>query len=149
MPELSLDEIRERIGAGVAGRTLEDVGVTNRAQFRVRQFLRELAGDQAKLLNFVYFHTEPMEDAVPQSVLDFSSCRSDVYQQLKPVVMRPLPPEEIKKFRAKLFNRRRTRTTRRTIQWEGPYDEVYAQAMRYLDEDEDKEAAGKKGVLKL
>lgn len=138
-----------QIGADVAKRTFEAIGLVNRAASRLRQFLRDFASDQSKLLNFVYFHTEPMEDARPEERLDFSACRQDLFAETRPVQLKALPAEAVKAYKTKLEERRKQRQKVEAIRWEGPYDDLYIQSMQWLDEELDASAVGKAGTLHL
>lgn len=133
---------------GVERRTLEAVGLIKRAATNLRLQLREFATNLPRLLNFVYFQTEPMEEVRPEEVLDFSLCRRDLFSETKPVELRKLPADAIRAYREKLADRRATKARRQAFLWEGPFDEVYAQGMAYLD-DELEDASGKGGTLTL
>lgn len=115
--------------------TLEAVGVTKRAAMRAREYFQEYASDQSKLLNFVYFETEPMEAAEPEQVLDFSLCRADKWQDVKPLKATPIPSGALKTFRERLAARHAAEDARRTspIVWHGQYDAMYHDAMARLD----------------
>jgi hypothetical protein len=133
--------------------TLESLGLAKGVVSRVRQYLQEYAQDQAKLLNFVYFRTEPMESAQPEAVLDFSVCRSDTWQEIKPIKAAPIPPAALKAFRERVAARRAAEDARKRppIVWQGQFDDTYFSAMALLDADEGVpvDAAGKSGILML
>jgi len=123
------------LAESVTRRTLESVGLTVRAAARVRQYLQEYARDQSKLLNFVYFQTEPMADAAPEALLDFSSCRADKWQDIKPLKANPIPAGALKAYRERIAARHAAEEARAAnpIVWEGQYDDVYQRAMEMLD----------------
>lgn len=142
------------LSESVARTTLEAIGVAKRAAMLVRQYLQTYALDQSKLLNFVYYHTEPMESAQPESLLDFSVCRADAWQDVKPMQSKPLPAAAVKAFRERLAARHKLEDERNRarppIVWEGTYDDTYHQAMAMLDADEGGPVSvGAAGVLVL
>jgi len=136
------------LAEGAERRTFEAVGLIKRAAANLRPQLREFASNLPRLLNFVYFQTEPMEEARPEEVLDFGLCRRDHFSETKPIQLRRLSNDAIQAYRARLAERRTARAKRPSLQWEGPFDEVYAQGMAYLD-DQLENASGKGGTLAL
>lgn len=137
----------------VARTSFEAIGLAKLAAIRVRQFLQDYARDQSKLLNFVYFKTEPMEHAQPEAILDFSVCRADTRQEIKPMQAKPIPPHALKAYRERVAARRAAEDAQRRVPivWEGPYDDTYHSAMTMLDADDGQyvDPTGKTGVLVL
>lgn len=123
------------LGKSVARRSLESIGLPAHGAARVRQYLQEFARDQSKLLNFVYFKTEPMEAATPGALLDFTDCRADKWQDVKPLKAQPIPPAALQAYKDRLAERRADEAAKRRqpIVWEGPFDDVYQRAMALLD----------------
>lgn len=134
---------------GISRRSLESIGLTRRAFSRVQQYLRDYSTDLPKLLNFVYFDTEPMEEAVPDELLDFSTCRQDLFNDVKPIALKLIPKTAIEAFQNKLAVSRAKKLAQPVIQWGGVYDEVYEQAMQYLDEKGNSNAVAGSGILTL
>jgi hypothetical protein len=136
----------------VTRKTLEAIGVTKRAAGMVKQWLQSYARDQSKLLNFVYYDTEPMAEAQPQDLLDFSVCRADNWKDIKPIAAKPLPAAAVKAYRERLAarNLREAAQKRPPIVWEGAFDEAYHRAMAILDSDDGGAMTiGNSGVLVL
>lgn len=132
---------------GVARRSLASIGLANRAITRVQQYLRKYSGDLNKLLNFVYYETEPMEEAPPNGALDFTLCRSDTFQETKPIPLNQLLKSSIEAYRVRLTELQAARLERPRVKWEGVYDEVYEQAMRWLDDEDRENGVGNSGIL--
>jgi len=55
------------------GPALSEVGLSAGKAGRLEQWVRKFSGDLPKLLDFVYFHTEPMRDTTPGRTLSFDS----------------------------------------------------------------------------
>lgn len=126
------------LAESITRRTLESIGLSVRAAGRVRQYLQDYARDQSKLLNFVYFQTEPMDDATPEAMLDFSSCRADRWQDIKPLKTNPIQSDALKAHRERIATRHAAEDAKMTtpIIWQGQYDDVYFRAMDMLDATE-------------
>lgn len=67
-------------------------------------------------------------------MIDFSACRQDLFNDVKPIALKPIPKTAIEAFQNKLAVSRAKKLAQPVIQWGGVYDEVYEQAMQYLDE---------------
>lgn len=116
--------------------SLEALGVSQAVRLRITQALRDFKGNLNALLNFVYFHTEPMQEAQPEDYLDFSACLKDVYAELKPVQMRVLPNEKVVAFRKRIAELRQGKKPKSEIKWVGAFDDVYYGGLRELDGEE-------------
>jgi len=126
------------LAESITRRTLQAIGLSARAASSVRQLLQQFGRDQSKLLNFVYYKTEPMEDAAPGVVLDFTTCRADKWQDVKPMVAKPIPSDALKAYRERVAARQAAEDAkaRKPIVWEGAYDDVYDSAMALLDDSD-------------
>lgn len=93
-----------------------------------------------------------MEAAEPEALLDFTVCRADKWQDVKPLKPKPIPPAALQAYKDRLAERRAAEAAkaRAPIVWEGPFDDVYQRAMALLDGDGlgDK-IDGKAGLLTL
>jgi hypothetical protein len=124
------------LAASITRRTLQSVGLSARAATNVRQLLQQFGRDQAKLLNFVYYQTEPMENAAPGDLLEFTACRADKWQDIKPIAAKPIPSDALKAYRARVAARQAAEDAkaRDPIVWQGMYDDVYDSAMALLND---------------
>lgn len=124
------------LAASVTRRALQSIGLSTRAATNVRLLLQQFGRDQSKLLNFVYFQTEPMENAEPGAVLEFATCRADKWQDIKPMASKPIPSNALAAFRARVAARQAAEDAkvRKPIVWQGAYDDVYDSAMALLDD---------------
>jgi hypothetical protein len=125
------------LAASITRRTLQAIGLSARAAANVRQLLQQLGRDQAKLLNFVYYQTEPMENAEPGALLEFATCRPDRWQDIKPIAAKPIPSSALKAYRERIAARQAAEDAKRRppIVWQGAYDDVYVSAMAMLDDE--------------
>jgi hypothetical protein len=96
------------------------------------QAVRRWADDTAGLLDHVYFATEPMIDARPGAVLDFSTSRELVREQ--PVQMLKLSEKKLRRAREALQRMKASAVGPSGAVAEADlYDEVYEQGMRAID----------------
>lgn len=113
--------------------------------------IRRFADDTPALLDYVYFHTEPMFDANPGDRLDFSRATRSVSQER--VAMRQLHPAQIRRAREatrSLAERyRRSVEVRRTAETQGIYDDDYIAALRALGDTEPERTDPIKGAARL
>ena len=104
------------------------------------------ADDTYGLLDYVYFRTEPMINAKPYEVLDFSTaCKP---KREESVSMLQISKTKAKKARDLLNELKQAQqhvTAEQTIS-DGPHDEVYLKALQALDENE---LPGFSGILEL
>lgn len=124
------------LASSITRRTLQAIGLSARAAANVRQLLQQFGRDQAKLLNFVYYQTEPMENAEPGSVLEFTTCRPDRWQDIKPIAAKAIHSDALRAYRERVAARQAAEDAKRRapIVWQGAYDDVYETAMTMLDE---------------
>lgn len=116
--------------------SLEQLGVSPDVRLRLVQHIKNFATNIPDLLNFVYFKTEPMMDAVPGQVLDFSNCTKLKFTSIKPIVMKPIERKSIEVFRQKLTASISAKMARsHKITWEGPFDEAYFGGLAEISDD--------------
>lgn len=114
--------------------SLKEIGVPNGAKVELDAYFNRFNGDLPRLLDFVYFHTEPMADAKLGQVLDFSGCVKTTPSSLKAVQMRPIDKKAVDAFKAKLrANIEDKKKRMKRIAWEGPYDRVYDEGLSELE----------------
>lgn len=100
------------------------------AVIKLKQAIRDFDKQLPKLLNFVYFKTEPMSVARPGEVLDFSMCRKFEISSVKPIAMKPINREKAKLLKQKHAESIAKKNEKLSqIVWGGEYDEVYFQAL--------------------
>lgn len=117
------------------GAPLRDIGVPGRVALRIAADLKRYARDLPALLDYVYFHTAPMANALPGCVLDFSACMPTDFTAFKPVAMRTIPSKRLKDARAKLRELAKKRDEDRQRYAVGPYDETYYAGMAALEDE--------------
>lgn len=111
---------------------LDDLGAPRNVRIEISQNIREFGGSLNSLLNFVYYHTTPMQFARPRQSLDFSICEKIPYKSLVPVEMKKIPADKLAAYRAKVAELR-AKPRPKPIEWEGAYDEVYFGALIELE----------------
>jgi hypothetical protein len=97
--------------------------------------IRKWADDSYGLLDYVYFETEPMIEAKPGAVLDFSQSRMP--EVPKKIDMKKIPKakmEEAKKALARLGEKYKNGLSSRPPQ--GPTDTVFREFVSKLDEED-------------
>ena len=88
------------------------------------------------ILDYVYFETEPMQDAQRGENLDFTKIKKEEQVTARKAASHALPEATSNDFRNRL-KQRREQTTRRLRQATEPvYDQVYADASKLMAEDE-------------
>ncbi len=120
-------------------RSLEQLGVPRDPRMRLAQAIREYAFSLPKLLNFVYFHTDPMEDALPGEQLDFSKCRKVRYKEdVRPLKGDQLSPQKVARARellSALTKRHAEAIAKGTIGGEPVCDEELVRALSVGDSE--------------
>lgn len=100
----------------------------------LKEAIRKWADDTPGLLDYVYFHTEPMMIAVPGNRLDFSLA---VKYDVRPIPMRPLTREQLRRGRQAIGalkeKLRRGAEHLREVERSAIYDEHYDAGLRALD----------------
>jgi hypothetical protein len=117
---------------------LERAISSTQAFLRTRQLV-DIWADRGlpTLLDYVYFETEPMQDAAKMQRLDFSKVLKEpprLYRRTKSGT----DPKELRRLKARFANEReKLRTKRATTSYEqAPYDAVYVEALQAFDEQE-------------
>ncbi|MBI4457173.1 MAG: hypothetical protein HY644_14930 [Acidobacteria bacterium] len=117
----------------------------------IKRAIETWADDTYGLLNHVYFHTEPMSEAQPGAVLDFS--RSEMPLRERPIEMKRLSKTQIKRGRDLLQSLRQSRVKRATIIREAcersTFDAAYFQGVEFLDDQESSSSEEFHGILDL
>ena len=67
---------------------------------QIQNAIKKLGDDTPRLLDYVYFNTEPMRDVRKGDLLDFS--KAEKFEPIKQVKLKKLSPESIKLARAKI-----------------------------------------------
>ena len=117
------------------GSPLRDIGVPPSVSLRIGADLRRYARNLPALLDYVYFRTTPMVDAIPGRALDFSRCERTDIKAFKPVTMRQIPDKQLRDARAKLRSLARDRESEKQRFTTGPYDEAYFEGIAALEAD--------------
>lgn len=109
--------------------------IPNAAMSRLIQAIKTFRSNLSKLLNFVYFKTEPMMLAIPGDTLDFSSCRKFELGSVKPIPMKPLNQSKVNELREKRQQKLSKKQDQLSkLSFKGRYDEIYLQAMSTEDD---------------
>lgn len=133
-----------------SGDALRHLGLPARVPLRLDADMRRFArpGALSALLDYVYFKTTPMADAVPGQTLSFESCESFPTGLFKPVAMVQLTPKNLAEARKRVRQAyTRSKKQSRFSLPAGPYDAAYFQALGVLDGDP--LPVGLKGSTKL
>lgn len=131
------EELGEQIHIGVIG--------------YLQNAIKKFGDDTPQLLDYVYFDTEPMQDAQKGDLLDFS--KAERFEPVKKVQLKKLSPETIKKAREKIkklsdsLNADRKRLIKSEREAEKFKDESYYKFLNLLDGEELE--VGLKGTAKI
>ena len=106
---------------------------------QLQHVIRQYGDDTACLLDFVYYDTEPMQDAIPKQKLDFSIAQMP--EILPAIKMKKISPETLKKGAGLLNNLKKkhidavkdSEVRRKKMDKYGLYDNEYKKALEYLD----------------
>ncbi len=120
---------------------------------QLQKIIKQCGDDTACLLDFVYYDTEPMRDALPKQKLDFSIAQMP--EILPAIRMKKISPESLKKGAGLLNNLskkhkdavKESEKRYREREEYGLYDNEYNKALEYLD-GEDLEI-GLEGIAKI
>ena len=109
-------------------------------KLKVEKILARWSDEElGKMLNYVYFYTEPMEGAVKNMPLDFSKIEKAPAKIILP--KSSVNPKKLKKIQQKLrkgFRKRKEEQEKMKAEFKPPnYDEVYFEAVTKMDEDDD------------
>lgn len=121
--------------------TMEDtklgIGITSALQSNVKNF----SGNLNSLLEYVYFHTEPMEGATPGDKLDFTKCEVINFKDFKPLPSKNKTADKIKKGKELLAALKAKKDAKKSNlgNYTPPkYDNHYNQSHILFDKTEDK-----------
>lgn len=132
------------LGEFPRGPELTELGLSAGKAGRLGQWVRKFSGDLPKLLDFVYFHTEPMRDTTPGRALSFDSLAipgpNAAHMPVHVVDHKRL-------FRLLELSNQMGKTYRSSVEAAekqppnaAVYDAVYANAMMAFDDEETPEA---------
>lgn len=111
----------------------EDLGIPREAIFKIKEFLRRFKSNLPALLNFTYFETFPMQDAVPEHVLLFDSCSKTPFKDLIPIKMNQINPKILNTVREKIKASLAKPSKNAQISWSGKFDDIYWQGIKQLE----------------
>lgn len=117
--------------------TFEALGLPGVAASRLRRWIRELSQDLPRLLDFVYFRTEPMAGAKPGQKLDFGSVsRLDFKTNFAPVkiVINDQKAARIRTLAAQLSADWQARQRRDTTISDAIHDDAYMAAFADIED---------------
>lgn len=122
------------IDAPNALRTLSNLGVPKHAELALAADIKRYGREPLrKILDYVYFHTPPMQDAEPGAVLSFERCEAVSAEALRPVKMRTLRPKRVKQTRDRVRQLiAEIKSNNRPLE-SGPFDDVYYNGLRELE----------------
>lgn len=118
--------------------SLEDIGILNGVKVELIQIMKKYSNNLSALLNHVYFDTEPMENAIPNQILNFDECAKLEFSSIKPLIMKKLDKKAIESTRQKIQNAIQARKAKQQskMAWSAPYDEVYFSGLSELSDSE-------------
>jgi hypothetical protein len=111
------------------GPSLADLGVSGYSRLRLNSDIQRFSKDLSALLNYVYFRTEPMSDAVPGQNLSFAECRRRATSDYRHVQMKKLEPKKLTAAREALAKLSAKQKSTVAV---GQYDEIYARGLAEL-----------------
>jgi len=120
---------------------------------QLEQIIKKYGDDTACLLDYIYYDTEPMRDALPDQILNFSLARKS--EILSTIEMKKLSPEAIKKgasimdkLKNKYQDALKNGLERNILKVKSNlFDDEYEKALKYLDGEDLK--TGLEGVAKI
>lgn len=108
----------------------------------LENLIKRFGDDTYQLLDYVYFETEPMQNARYQEVLDFTKAKK--VEMVRQIEMKPLSKGKIKKakeainkLKANYLSPRENSNVIKPI-----YDDIYLKALELMDEDDFTELSG-------
>lgn len=134
----------------VAGEPLRQIGLPGGVPLRLDADLRRFArpGSLPALLDYVYFRTIPMAEAVPGQTLSFEKCERLPLALFKPIAMTQMTPKNVGDARKRIHEAfARSKEASKFVLPVGPYDEAYFRALSVLDGDP--LPVGLKGLVRL
>ncbi len=117
---------------------LEDVIEDWRLEHAIRNLVDRWADRSlGEMLEYVYFHTEPMEEAERGKPLDFSKVERAFHPQ--PVVLKRQAPDkaEVQRMRKAVAERKACQPEPKSERFTpAPYDDNYFEALRIMEEED-------------
>lgn len=116
---------------------LEDVIDEVGLELAIRRIVDKWADQPLReMLNYVYFHTEPMEDAERGKVLDFSKAERHVPQ---PPLRREAPAKALVQRMRKAIAEKKSASVplRPSVFTPPPYDDSYFEALQVMEKDDE------------
>lgn len=114
--------------------SLVDLGIPGSAQIKIQGDMKRYGRDLTKLLDYVYFKTDPMRNAKPGELLNFAACIKKNPEDYRAVQMKKISSHAIKKTRNKLRELIEIRKQKTEIV-HGPYDNIYYSGLETLNEE--------------
>ncbi|PWY54119.1 hypothetical protein DGG96_16985 [Legionella qingyii] len=113
---------------------LADLKVSVSVQSRIQADMKRYQQNLTKLLDYVYFKTNPMRNARPGDILNFTNCIKKNPNDYRVIQMKKISSKAIKEARNKLRILIDIRTQKSIIA-HGSYDQVYYEGLNMLDEE--------------
>ncbi len=120
--------------------TMQDTGLGIEVTSLLESKLKKFGSDLNALLEYVYFHTEPMEGATPGDILDFNKCQTISCKDFQPLGRKGLSKNKIKKGRQLLAALSAKNKAKQSLlgRYTPPkYDEHYNHVHELFDNTED------------
>lgn len=120
----------------IHGAGLREIGLPSGVALQLSSDLQKYArpGQLSALLNYVYFHTSPMNDARPGATLAFDMCETTPISAYRPIEISKLSGKALEAARGRLHETYlKSKTQSGALLTFGPYDAIYLQALDYFD----------------
>ncbi|CAM2737076.1 Uncharacterised protein [Legionella steigerwaltii] len=114
--------------------SLIELGIPGSVRLKIQSDMKRYGQNLTKLLDYVYFKTDPMHNAKPGEILNFSDCIKKNPADYRTVQMKKIPSNAIKKTRNKLRELIEIRTQKSEI-IHGQYDDIYYSGLKALNEE--------------
>lgn len=114
-------------------KSFEELGISNSVFSKMNELIRRFRDDLYSLLQFTYFETPPMRDAVPEQLLTFEDCVKYNFKSFLPVKMKQLDNNKLAVARQKIKQLLSKQPAKHSISWEGKFDEIYYDSMKYFE----------------
>lgn len=116
-------------------KSYDELGIPNQANFKLKELIRKFKSNLHELLQFTYFETPPMREAVPEQVLSFEDCVKYNFKEFLPVKMKQIDNNKLILARQKIKQLLSNKPPKHSISWEGKFDDVYYESMKYFESD--------------
>ena len=121
-------------------KTMQDTGLGIAITSSLESNLKKFGGNLNPLLEYVYFHTEPMENAMPGDILDFNKCEAVDFSDFQSMGRGNFSQDKIKKGKQLLAALRDKKETRQSLlgKYTPPKYDIYYNNVHYIfDKTED------------